>query len=148
MTSASWATMLVVIVNAIFFHAMPRLSRPDILFAVTVPEAFVAGAGRTLVSRYRAMVLLACFCGLRWGELAALHCCDIDTDAGSGRRRYWIYGADPGYHDEAGTDLAAIAEGHISVTPVHFDLTDVEGIDALAAHDLTRLLAPAARELR
>jgi 5'-nucleotidase len=72
----------------------------------------------------------------------------LDTDAGSGKRRYWIYGADPDYHDEPGTDLAAVAEGRISVTPVHFDLTDVEGIDALAAHDLTRLLAPAARELR
>jgi len=48
--------MLVVTVNAILFHAMPRFSRPDILFAVTVPEAFVAGAGRTLVSRYRAIV--------------------------------------------------------------------------------------------
>jgi integrase len=31
--------------------------------------------------RYRALVLLACFCGLRWGELAALRRCDIDTDA-------------------------------------------------------------------
>jgi len=48
--------MLVVTVNAILFHAMPRFSRPDILFAVTVPEAFVAGAGRRLVSRYRAIV--------------------------------------------------------------------------------------------
>jgi uncharacterized membrane protein len=48
--------MLVVTVNAIFFHAMPRVSRPDILFAVTVPEAFAVGAGRTLVSRYRAIV--------------------------------------------------------------------------------------------
>ena len=71
----------------------------------------------------------------------------LETDEGSGRRRYWIYGADPGFHDEPGTDLAAVAEGRISVTPVHFDLTDVAGIDALAAHDLTRLLAPAAREL-
>ena len=56
MTSASWSTMLVVTVNAILFHAMPRFSRPDILFAVTVPEAFAAGAGRTLVARYRAIV--------------------------------------------------------------------------------------------
>jgi len=56
MTSTFWATMLVVAVNAILFHAMPRFSRPDILFAVTVPDAFVAGAGRTLVSRYRAIV--------------------------------------------------------------------------------------------
>jgi uncharacterized membrane protein len=56
MTSTSWSMMLIVTVNAIFFHAMPRLSRPDILFAVTVPDAFVAGAGRALVSRYRVMV--------------------------------------------------------------------------------------------
>jgi integrase len=35
--------------------------------------------------RYRALVLLACFCGLRWGELAALCRCNIDTDAGSVR---------------------------------------------------------------
>ncbi len=72
----------------------------------------------------------------------------LDHDEGSGRRRYWIYGTDPGFHDEPGTDLAAVAEGRISVTPVHFDLTDVAGIDALVAHDLTRLLAPAARDLR
>jgi uncharacterized membrane protein len=48
--------MLVVTVNTILFHAMPRFSRPDILFAVTVSEAFAAGAGRRLVARYRAMV--------------------------------------------------------------------------------------------
>ena len=35
----------------------------------------------------------------------------LDTDAGSGKRRYWIYGADPGFHDEPGTDLAAVADG-------------------------------------
>lgn len=72
---------------------------------------------------------------------------ELDREEGS-RRRYWIYGGVPGWHEEPGTDLAAVAEGRISVTPLHFDLTDVEGIDALVAHDLTRLLAPAARELR
>ncbi|MGO9276805.1 MAG: tyrosine-type recombinase/integrase [Streptosporangiaceae bacterium] len=35
--------------------------------------------------RYRALVLLACFCGLRWGELAALRRCDIDIEAGTVR---------------------------------------------------------------
>lgn len=64
-----------------------------------------------------------------------------------GRRRYWIYGADPGFHDEPGTDLAAVAAGRIAVTPIHFDLTDVAGIDALTRHDLSRLLTPAAREV-
>src|SRR5256712_3901713 len=39
------------------------------------------------------------------------------------RRRYWIYGSDPGFHDEPGTDLAAVAAGQHAGTPVHFDLT-------------------------
>ena len=30
--------------------------------------------------RYRALILLACFCGLRWGELAGLQRADIDCD--------------------------------------------------------------------
>src|SRR5690349_9186777 len=38
-----------------------------------------------------------------------------------GSRHYWIYGADPTFTDEAGTDLAAVAAGRIAVTPVHFD---------------------------
>jgi 5'-nucleotidase len=63
------------------------------------------------------------------------------------RRRYWIYGADPGFHDEPGTDLAAIAAGRIAVTPIHFDLTHAPGIDALSEHDLQRLLAPAVEEV-
>ncbi len=63
------------------------------------------------------------------------------------RRQYWIYGADPGYHDEEGTDLAAVAAGRIAVTPLHFDLTDVEGMDALRRYDLARMIAPAAQEL-
>ena len=66
---------------------------------------------------------------------------------GDARRRYWMYGAVTGYHEEAGTDLAAIAAGHIAVTPLHFDLLDVEGMDKLARRDLARLLAPAAEEV-
>jgi hypothetical protein len=33
------------------------------------------------------------------------------------------------------------------VTPVHFDLTDREGMNALARYDLARLLEPAAEEI-
>ena len=65
-----------------------------------------------------------------------------------GARRYWIYGDDHGFHDEPGTDLAAIHAGRIAVTPLHFDLTDVAGMDALGRYDLARLLAPAAREVQ
>jgi 5'-nucleotidase len=58
------------------------------------------------------------------------------------RQRYWIYGADPGFHDEPGTDLAAVSEGRVAVTPIHFDLTDRRGIDALREFDLRSLLDP------
>jgi 5'-nucleotidase len=65
----------------------------------------------------------------------------------SRRKRYWVYGRDHGFHDEPGTDLAAVAAGDIAVTPLHFDLTDAAGMDALERHDLGRLLAPAAKEV-
>ncbi|HXC46184.1 MAG TPA: 5'/3'-nucleotidase SurE, partial [Solirubrobacteraceae bacterium] len=58
------------------------------------------------------------------------------------RQRYWIYGADPGFHDEPGTDLAAVAEGRIAVTPIHFDLTHRGGLEVLREFDLQALLAP------
>jgi 5'/3'-nucleotidase len=70
----------------------------------------------------------------------------LDTTEGV-RQRYWIYGADPGFHDEPGTDLAAVAAGRIAVTPIHFDLTDRRGMNALVRRDLARLLAPAAEEV-
>jgi 5'-nucleotidase len=64
-----------------------------------------------------------------------------------GRSRYRIYGADPDYEREEGTDFAAVAEGCIAVTPLHFDLTDEAGIESLAGFDLDGLLRPAAREV-
>jgi 5'-nucleotidase len=63
-------------------------------------------------------------------------------DSGDGRSRYWIYGPDPGFHEEDGTDFAAVGSGYIAVTPLHFDLTDTAGMDALDTHDLARLLLP------
>ncbi|MGH2763355.1 MAG: 5'/3'-nucleotidase SurE [Thermoleophilaceae bacterium] len=69
------------------------------------------------------------------------------TDEEEGRRRYRIYGDSPGFHREEGTDFAAIADRCISVTPLHFDLTDQAGIEALSGFDLERLLRPAAREV-
>jgi 5'-nucleotidase len=59
-----------------------------------------------------------------------------------GRRRYWIYGAAPGYEDVPGSDLAAVAAGRIALTPIHFDLTDRPGIEALGQLDLDKLIAP------
>jgi 5'-nucleotidase len=65
------------------------------------------------------------------------------TEEEGGRRSYRLYGEEPGYEHEAGTDFAAIAEGLIAVTPIHFDLTDQAGVEELAGFDLERLLRPA-----
>jgi 5'-nucleotidase len=62
------------------------------------------------------------------------------------RRRYWVYGSDPGFHDLPGTDLAAVAAGRVAVTPIHFDLTDHPGLDALEGFDLEGLLEAAAAD--
>jgi 5'-nucleotidase len=60
----------------------------------------------------------------------------VGEDSSDGRRRYQIYGFEPSFEDEEGSDLSAIAQGRISVTPVHFDLTDRGGIEALREWDL------------
>jgi 5'-nucleotidase len=65
----------------------------------------------------------------------------------SSRRQYRIYGDAPDYERQEGTDLAAVADGRVAVTPIHFDLTDEPGIETLRAYDLARLLGPAAREI-
>ncbi|MEA2478737.1 MAG: 5/3-nucleotidase [Thermoleophilaceae bacterium] len=69
------------------------------------------------------------------------------TEEQDGRKRYRIYGRAPGYHEEEGTDFAAIARGEVAVTPLHFDLTDQAGIERLGGFDLARLLRPAASEV-
>ena len=63
------------------------------------------------------------------------------------RRHYWIYGQDAGFREEEGTDFEAIRQGVIAVTPVHFDLTDTAGVEALGGFDLDGLLRPAAQEV-
>ena len=68
---------------------------------------------------------------------------DEDPSHPHGRRLYRIYGDASFERDETGTDLAAVAAGLIAVTPIHFDLTDRDGLDALARYDLARLIAPA-----
>ena len=56
------------------------------------------------------------------------------------RRRYTIYGGTAGYRREEGTDFAAIDAGEIAVTPMHFDLTDIAGMDHLERRSLADLL--------
>jgi 5'-nucleotidase len=63
----------------------------------------------------------------------------VEEDDG-GRRRYQIYGFEPSHEDEPGTDLVAVARGRIALTPVHFDLTDTDGLGRLREWDLDGVL--------
>jgi len=60
--------------------------------------------------------------------------------ADGSRRRYLIYGDDPSHHREDGTDFAAIDSGAVSVTPRHFVLTDIDGMERLERLRLAELL--------
>ena len=65
-------------------------------------------------------------------------------EAGDGRRHYEIYGWQPGYEEIEGTDLYAVAQGKIAVTPIHFDLTDHGGLDRLRGWGFAEMLAACA----
>ena len=61
-------------------------------------------------------------------------------ESDEGRRRYEIYGWTPSFEKGEGTDLNAVAEGRIAVTPIHFDLTDHDGIETLKGWGFERML--------
>jgi 5'-nucleotidase len=67
----------------------------------------------------------------------------VDESDG-GRRHYEIYGWQPGYEEIEGTDLYAVAQGRISVTPIHFDLTDHGGLESLRGWGFEKMLAACA----
>ncbi len=65
----------------------------------------------------------------------------VEESESGGRKRYEIYGFEPSFEDEPGTDLAAVARGRVAITPIHFDLTDHGELETLSAWDLEGMLA-------
>jgi 5'-nucleotidase len=65
----------------------------------------------------------------------------VEEDPETGRRRYKIYGFEPSFEDEAGSDLSAVARGKIAITPVHFNLTDHDRLPRLRDWDLAEMLS-------
>jgi 5'-nucleotidase len=64
----------------------------------------------------------------------------VSEDEG-GRKHYEIYGWRPGFEDREETDLVAISQGRIAVTPIHFDLTDHGGLERLRGWSFEKMLA-------
>ena len=67
----------------------------------------------------------------------------VEEDS-EGRRRYEIYGFEPSFEDEPGTDLAVVARRKVALTPIHFDLTHHDGLGGLGEWDVAGMLDRAA----
>jgi 5'-nucleotidase len=55
-----------------------------------------------------------------------------------GRDYYWIGGGPPGGQGEPGTDLHAVAEGYVSITPIRMDLTNLDLLEQVRAWRIRR----------
>src|SRR5882762_4415758 len=64
-----------------------------------------------------------------------------------GRAHYWIGAGEPEWGELAGTDMGAIHESDVSITPLHLDLTDHRALEQLVdlAGSLNAQYRPAAR---
>jgi 5'-nucleotidase len=62
----------------------------------------------------------------------------VDSVDPRGRRYYWIGSIEPTFLDIEGTDYAAVSRGHVSVTPLHLDLTNYASMEVLRQWDLSR----------
>ena len=61
----------------------------------------------------------------------------VDKVDPRGRTYYWIGTSDQKFLDIAGSDYAAVSRGHISVTPLHLDLTNHQSFAVLEKWALT-----------
>ena len=48
-----------------------------------------------------------------------------------GRKHYWIGGGTPSWDEGTDTDSSVVDSGHISITPIHLDLTNYNALDSL-----------------
>ena len=49
-----------------------------------------------------------------------------------GRKYFWIGSEEPDFNDDPGTDFHAINRQHVSITPLHLDLTNHSSLQILA----------------
>jgi hypothetical protein len=49
-----------------------------------------------------------------------------------GRTHYWLGGGPPQWEALEGTDMGAVHEGHVAVTPLHLDLTHHRALALMA----------------
>ncbi len=84
---------------------------PDLLLNINIPSAPISGVSLTKLGRrtYSQSV--------------------VEKRDPRGRRYFWLAGT-PEWTAEDGTDIHAIGEGRVSITPLHLDLTDYRGLES------------------
>jgi 5'-nucleotidase len=53
-----------------------------------------------------------------------------------GQKYYWIGGNDRGWRQEDRTDIQAVREGYISITPLHLDMTNYRALEELNSWEI------------
>jgi len=61
----------------------------------------------------------------------------IDKVDPRGRKYYWIGGGEQTFLDLDGTDYHAVTRGHVSITPLHLDLTNYASFETLKQWNLS-----------
>lgn len=56
----------------------------------------------------------------------------VDKVDPRGRNYYWIGTADLKFHDIEGSDFVAVSRGHVSITPLHLDLTNYASMSRIS----------------
>jgi len=60
----------------------------------------------------------------------------VDKTDPRGRKYFWIGSEVPNHNDEEGTDFHAVKRRHVSITPLHLDLTNHKSLKILAGWEL------------
>ena len=60
----------------------------------------------------------------------------VDKTDPRGRKYYWIGSDEPDFNDYEGTDFFAINRRHVSITPLHLDLTNYESMKIISGWEI------------
>ena len=111
----------------IILQVLKQQSRPPQLFNINFPTAAIKLAARGGVPEVHTVPM-----GVeRYGEH---YICRQDP---KGRNYYWATNDPPPQRTQHPTDLTIVSDGHISVTPLKFDMTDPAAIGEMHAWSLS-----------
>ena len=93
----------------------------DTFLNVNIPNCAHADMGRALVTTQGKRSFI--------GKI-------VDKTDPRGRKYFWVSSEEPNHNDEPGTDFHAINRRHVSITPLHLDLTNHKSLPIIAGWQL------------